>query len=333
MDEHLGKPFRVAVLGHMVVELIAEAEELRHTPAFGTGAPVRPRATGLAALIGGSDTGTPGTSVAPRILIVDDNATNRRIMQFHLGRLPVESVPVVDGYSALDHLAEEPFDLVLLDGLMPGLDGPATAREIRRRESAAALPPIPIVALTASVLPEDRDRMLDAGMDDHLAKPVRADDLARTLERWLPAAPRRTFAIPAGAAPDRRAEARAAGDGVVDAAVFARLSDLGDATFVDRIVRLFLADAAERVDQVDDALEAGDLLRMRIALHALEGICGNVGAAALDRRARDLHDLIRRREDLGDDPLARPFGASGLEELLEGTRAWFRDALATDQRR
>jgi HPt (histidine-containing phosphotransfer) domain-containing protein len=217
--------------------------------------------------------------------------------------------------------------------MMPGLDGPATAREIRRREQAAALPAIPIVALTASVLPEDRERMLDAGMDDHLAKPVRSEELARMLERWLPAtAVRRTFAIPAGV-PERRAEPRGGDDGVVDPAVFARLSDLGDATFVDRIVRLFLADAAERVDQVDDALEAGDLLRMRIALHALEGISGNVGAMALDRRARELHDLIRRREDLGEDPLARPFGASGLEELLEGTRSWFREALATDQRR
>ena len=48
---------------------------------------------------------------------------------------------------------------------------------------------------------------------------------------------------------------------------------------------------------------------------------------------RELHEMIRRREDMGEDPLARPFGPSGLEELLEATRAWFREALATDQRR
>ena len=372
MDEHLGKPFRVTELGEMLAELIAEAEDLRRgpagtagsgvkpgsaspagiagevaaaarmgatagggtAPAAGRAAPAGPAPTGLAALIGGREAEGSGPAVQPRVLIVDDNGTNRRIAEIHLSRLPVESVSVIDGYAALDHLGEAPFDLVLLDGMMPGLDGPATAREIRRREQVAGLPPIPIVALTASVLPEDRARMLDAGMDDHLAKPVRADDLARTLQRWLPmAGARRTFAIPAGTAPDLRSEARAGGEGVVDPAVFARLSDLGDATFVDRIVRLFLADAAERVDQVDDALEAGDLLRMRIALHALEGICGNVGASALDRRARDLHEMIRRREDMGEDPLARPFGQSGLEGLLEATRAWFREALATDQRR
>ena len=369
MDEHLGKPFRVSELGRMLVELIADAEDMRRTSSALASAPVSPvgianevaaaarsgaaaaastaataagaRAartapTGLAALIGGlgaTHGGNPVIAEPPRVLNVDDTETNRRLAEFHLARLQVAVVAAVDGHSALDHLAEAPFDLVFLDGMMPGLDGPATAREIRRRERAAALPPIPIVALTASVLSEDRERMLDAGMDDHLGKPVRSDDLARMLERWLPAsAARRTFAIPAGG-PERRPDARAAGDGVVDPEMFARLSDLGDATFVDRIVRLFLADAAERVDQVDDALESGDIVRMRVALHALEGICGNVGAAALDRRARELHDMIRRREDQGEDPLARPFGASGLEELLERTRSWFREALSTDQRR
>jgi HPt (histidine-containing phosphotransfer) domain-containing protein len=220
---------------------------------------------------------------------------------------------------------------VLLDGMMPGLDGPATAREIRRRERAAGMPPIPIIALTASVLPEDRARMIEAGMDDHLSKPVRPEDLALTITTWLPAGTvPRTRTIPApDAPPSLESEPdEAPGSVVVDPAVFARLSDLGEATFVDRIVRLFLADAAERVDQVDEALETGDVLRLRIALHALEGICGNVGAVALDKRARELHEVIRRREDRGEDPLARPIGDSGLDRLLEATRAWFRDSIA-----
>jgi HPt (histidine-containing phosphotransfer) domain-containing protein len=176
--------------------------------------------------------------------------------------------------------------------------------------------------------------MLEAGMDDHLAKPVRLDDLSRMLDTWLPAGgvPRnRTIPEPesatgaAGAAPE---PSPVVTEPVVDPGVFARLSDLGDATFVDRIVRLFLADAAERVEQVEEALETGDVLRLRIALHALEGISGNVGAMALDHRARELHEMIRRREDLGEDPMAEPIGDSGLEGLLEATRTWFRDSIA-----
>ncbi|MFN8631932.1 MAG: response regulator [Chloroflexota bacterium] len=315
MDEHLGKPFRMIELGQTLAELIADAnldagrEEMAEPP-----------------LAERED-----RSELPRVLVVDDNSMNRRIAEINLARLPVMSDVAEDGRAALERLAAQPFDLVLLDGMMPGLDGPATAREIRRRERSAGLPPIPNVALTASVQPEDRARMIEAGMDDHLGKPVRFEELALTLSTWLPAGTvPRTRAIPA---PDPTPlfpldDDTAPSEVVVDPTVFARLSDLGDATFVDRIVRLFLADAAERVDQVDEALETGDVLRLRIALHALEGICGNVGAVALDKRARELHEAIRRREDRGEDPLARPIGDSGLDRLLEATRAWFRDSIA-----
>jgi two-component system sensor histidine kinase BarA len=208
--------------------------------------------------------------------------------------------------------------------MMPGMDGPATAREIRRRERMAALPPIPIVALTASALPEDRRHLLESGMDDHIAKPFQAEDLRRVLGTWLPST-RRTMVIPSPAPPARPGEGEGTtAETIVDPVTFARLADLGDASFVDRIVRLFLADAAERVAQVDEALEEGDVLRMRRALHALEGICGNVGAVALDRRAREIHDRIGRREDRGEEPLARAFRPTGLEDLLARTRAWFR---------
>ncbi|MHB8958736.1 MAG: hybrid sensor histidine kinase/response regulator [Candidatus Limnocylindrales bacterium] len=326
MDEHLGKPFRMVELGVIVAELISEAGLGR--------AELTAAGSGPSVAAAGAPAESPAVRGVPRVLVVDDNATNRKIAEINLARLPVTCESVADGRIALERLAAEPFDLVLLDSMMPGLDGPATAREIRRRERAGGLAPIPIVALTASVLPEDRAIMLEAGMDDHLSKPVRLEDLARMLDTWLPAGgAARTRAIPEPetliAAPmtTRRPVADPI-EPVVDPGVFARLSDLGDATFVDRIVRLFLADAAERVDQVEEALEAGDVLRLRIALHALEGISGNVGAVALDRRARELHEIIRRREDLGLDPLAEPIGDSGLEDLLDATRAWFRESIA-----
>jgi signal transduction histidine kinase/DNA-binding response OmpR family regulator/HPt (histidine-containing phosphotransfer) domain-containing protein len=315
MDEHLGKPFRMVELGQTLADLISDAGVAARTPVAAAAEPVPAGAR---------------TSL-PRVLIVDDNDTSRRVAEINLARLPVEGIPATHGQAALDLLAAEPFDLVLLDGMMPGLDGPATAREIRRRERAAGMAPIPIIALTASVLPEDRARMLEAGMDDHLAKPVQFDHLSLALATWLPTGMvPRTRPIPSlDPDPAPAAATPPPGELVVDPEVFARLSDLGDASFVERIVRLFLADAAERVAQVDDALEVGDVLRLRIALHALEGICGNVGAAALDRRARELHEVIRRREDRGEDPLGRPIGESGLAELLESTRAWFRDAITS----
>jgi CheY-like chemotaxis protein/HPt (histidine-containing phosphotransfer) domain-containing protein len=234
--------------------------------------------------------------------------------------------------AALARLAMEPFDLVLLDGMMPGLDGPAVTREIRRREEAGSLPRIPIVGVTASILPEDRRRMLEAGMDDQIAKPLRPDELASVIERWLPrTARRRTLVI---APPIEQGQADDDHEApVVDTEAFARLSDLGDVQFVERIVRLFLADAAERVAQVDDGFEMGDALKVRTALHAIEGICGNVGAMALDVRARQIHEDIRRREDRGEEPLDRNAGPSDLEALLDATRFRLQERLAATQRR
>ena len=313
MDKQLGKPFRMVELGEMLAELIDDADVHGRTAAAATG-------------------GSAHAAGLPRVLVVDDNATSRHIAEIYLARMAVACVSVQDGQEALDRLAAEPFDLVLLDAMMPRLGGPATAREIRQREQAAGMARIPIVALTAIVLPEDRAHMIEAGMDDHLGKPIRFDDLSSALAIWLPpGAVPRTRSIPARepeAAAVPVAPAARPGEPVVDPGVFARLSDLGDAAFVERIVRLFLADAAERVGQVEDALETGDVLRLRIALHALEGVCGNVGAVALDRRSRELHEVIRRREDNGEDPLGRPLGESGLDSLLEATEAWFRQSFS-----
>ncbi|TVR01193.1 MAG: response regulator [Desulfovibrionales bacterium] len=78
------------------------------------------------------------------------------------------------------------YDLVLMDVMMPVMDGLEATRELRRREKAASLPPIPIVAMTAGALEEDRQHCFEAGMDGYLAKPVHPTDLVQALKTWLP---------------------------------------------------------------------------------------------------------------------------------------------------
>jgi two-component system sensor histidine kinase BarA len=270
-----------------------------------------------------------------RILVVDDSESNRLLALLQLDRLGFDAVAVDSGWVALDRLAEEPFDLVLLDGMMPGLDGPGTAREIRRREASAGLLRMPIVALTASILPEDRALVLEAGMDDHLAKPIRIEELARVLDMRLAEAPsRRGGRLPppddvplhtARTTDVSHTERHDGPDTVVDPAVFARLADIGDPRLTARLVRLFLADAAERVQQVDAALAADDTVRLRAALQALEGTCSGVGAVALLRRAHELHDaaVLMDREGRAAGPTG-----SGLSELLRETQGWFDKAVA-----
>ena len=120
-----------------------------------------------------------------RVLLVEDNRVNRLVAEGMLLQLGLEVESAADGEAALEWLADDRFDAVLMDVHMPELDGYAVTRRWREREAAEGRRRLPIIALTAGALPGDRDACLDAGMDDYLAKPVRFDALRAALERWL----------------------------------------------------------------------------------------------------------------------------------------------------
>ncbi len=121
------------------------------------------------------------------ILVVDDDAMTRKLVSRQLANLGYEAVAFENGAAALTAMLARRFDAVLLDILMPGLDGWDLAVLIRARVGDATGARLPLIALTACVSPEDRGRCLEAGMDDHLGKPVKLEALRETLERWVPA--------------------------------------------------------------------------------------------------------------------------------------------------
>jgi CheY-like chemotaxis protein len=126
---------------------------------------------------------TPPGQKAIRILLAEDNPVNQRVVRHQLAKLGFAADAVANGEEALAALERVRYDLVLMDGQMPEMDGYEAVREIRRRESAEwQNRRHRVVAITASSLDGDRQKCLDAGMDDYLAKPVRLQDLHRVLE-------------------------------------------------------------------------------------------------------------------------------------------------------
>ena len=123
------------------------------------------------------------------MLLAEDNAVNRRIAEAMLGKLGHAVTSVADGRAAVEAWQNGHFDLVLMDCMMPEMDGYQAAREIRRLEAERG-GHTPIVALTASVLEADRERCFAAGMDDFLPKPVTRAALEDKLSRWLTEASR-----------------------------------------------------------------------------------------------------------------------------------------------
>jgi CheY-like chemotaxis protein len=125
--------------------------------------------------------------VRGRVLVVEDNVVNQRVAAKMLEALGCAADVAADGREALEKLARHSYDLVLMDGQMPEMNGFEATREIRRREERDG-GHVPIVAMTAHALEGDRDRCLEAGMDDYLAKPVSVGALERALQRWVEAA-------------------------------------------------------------------------------------------------------------------------------------------------
>jgi signal transduction histidine kinase/DNA-binding response OmpR family regulator len=127
----------------------------------------------------------PAAAGRPRILVAEDNPVNQQLARAMLLRLGHQADCVGNGVEAVESVARVPYDLVLMDCQMPVMDGFEATRTIREREGDARH--TVIVAVTANAMTGDRERCLAAGMDDYLAKPFRAADLSRVLERWVPA--------------------------------------------------------------------------------------------------------------------------------------------------
>lgn len=120
---------------------------------------------------------------APRILIVEDNPVNQKVLNAILKKKNYETLTANNGEEALKKLDKQPVDLILMDCQMPVMDGFEASRKIRERKSKYGYPPI--IAVTANAMSEDRDRCIDAGMNDYLAKPVDRYKLYATIEEWL----------------------------------------------------------------------------------------------------------------------------------------------------
>ena len=120
-----------------------------------------------------------------RILLAEDNPTNQKVAQAILRKMGCQADVVANGQEAVNALRAIPYDLVLMDCQMPEMDGFEATRHIRSENSRVLNPAIPIIALTAYTMQGDRERCLQSGMDDFIAKPVQPRELAEKISRWL----------------------------------------------------------------------------------------------------------------------------------------------------
>ncbi len=169
------------------------------------------------------------------LLIVEDNVVNQRVATRMLEKFGCRVDVAANGEEAIEATAREVYDLVFMDCQMPVMDGYAATRSIRLREGHTGQY-LPIIAMTANAMPGDREKCLDAGMDDYLSKPVDHNRLLTLLQQWLPAQSLQTSDT--GAALETATDPTV--PSVIDADAFGELLSLCDADETPEISARFL---------------------------------------------------------------------------------------------
>ena len=250
------------------------------------------------------------------VLLVEDNATNRRVAELFLERAGCEVVLASDGREALEMLRRRPVDLVLMDVQMPVMDGLEATRRIRGEIPGGAR--LPIVGLTANALKEQVDACRAAGMDEVIAKPVERGRLEAVLERYAPAIGARTgrhvIRPPAGR-PGIDGASAAGGDVSVER--FREIT-MNDDVLARGLVETFEHSASEACADVEAGLERGDFALAKRAAHTLVGASANMGAGRLESVAAAMEQAAHQMDAVALRPLvaaARRRLASALDEL------------------
>jgi CheY-like chemotaxis protein len=231
------------------------------------------------------------------ILVADDNAVNLKVAMAMLSKLGFDGVTVVNGLEAVNAVqasmasGAKPFAAVLMDVNMPEMDGFEASRAIIARHQHFAPP---IIALTASVLEEDRKRCMDAGMVGFLAKPLRIDELSQALSLWVtekanPATPVVATNNIAAHADNTPADSQFPLENPVLHIDWSRLEqfkefDDDQQSMTREVIQLFTADVPARVADLRAALAAQDPAALARAAHALKGAASNVGALSVSDR-------------------------------------------------
>src|SRR5580692_6133416 len=255
-----------------------------------------------------------------RVLLVEDNELNREVALGLLEDAHLAIDTAENGRVAVEMVTEHEYELVLMDMQMPVMDGLAAARAIRSKPQFQSLP---IIAMTANVMESDRDRCAEAGMNDHLAKPIDPDALFAALLRWIKprtdvaakVPPEPAAAIARSPEPARPPETATLQIKDVDTQSALRRTG-GNPKRYEMLLRKFAESA--NVEEMRDAHASGDTVTAARAAHSLKGAAANLGAAAVANSAAEAETAIKAGQSA--QPLLETL-ASKLRAVVQAIRS------------
>ena len=230
------------------------------------------------------------------LLVAEDNDLNQEVAQELLTDAGFNVDIAENGQIALDRLAERPYDAVLMDMQMPVMDGVTATTLIRQNSQHQSLP---IIAMTANAMQQDRDKCLAAGMNDYVAKPIDPETLFGVLLKWIPA---RHGSSPVTQAPVPESILHEDPDHELALPIINGLDVelglrrvLGKRQLYLNMLRKFVANQANTVAEIKRALSAEDKATAERLAHSTKGVAGNIGATGLQKQAEVLEQAIREQ--------------------------------------
>ena len=229
-----------------------------------------------------------------KILVVEDNSLNQLVAEGLLSRLGYEALSVVNGVEALDAVESFDYSAILMDCHMPVMDGFTATEEIRRRQSNGSR--IPIIAMTAGALAEDRERCLAVGMDDYISKPVDLQALETVLSRWVEIGPpshNGASTNGSGHSTPRQVDERPP----IDESRLEGLRDLeapDGSSILTSILAAFTGHSADLLVTLREAAQGGDNKRLHSVAHELRGAAATAGATHVAELCSEIELTARR---------------------------------------
>lgn len=237
----------------------------------------------------------PAAQAAPLtglILLVEDNLVNQAVVQAMLQSFGCTVEIAENGLKALRAVEQKTYDLVLMDCMMPEMDGYEATIEIRRRQSSGRLAQFPVIALTANAIEGDREKCLLAGMDDYLTKPFERAALHKIISLWTQT-PATDISIADFAEPASALESS------IDAAALEAIRSLdpnGNNGLLHQAIKLYLTSAATLLQSLEQALAKGEINVIRYAAHTLKSSSKQMGAFRLSELCSQVEVSARNKQ-------------------------------------
>jgi len=251
-----------------------------------------------------------------RVLLAEDNEINQQVAQEMLEKAGLVVDIANNGDEAVKRVKGEVYDAVLMDIQMPGMDGLEATREIRRDSRFKALP---ILAMTAHAMAGDREKTLEAGMNDHVTKPIDPDELFSALVRWIKPGEREVPGDQCGLKiPEEKGEPLFPPElsGISMPSGLGRVG--GNKPLYAKLLCKFRESQENAAAEIRAALESGDRETAYRLAHTVKGVSGNLGAESLYRAAAELEKSIKEGKDK-IDPFLTEFG-SRLKVVVDGIK-------------